>query len=80
MRSEISYRKRRKGLLAIMLSAVFMLGILYRPMPVSAVSSNVVTVEDEGAAILVGEGDIIGFGNGVYGNIQIAGNSDQKYL
>lgn len=71
MERKINYRKRRKGLLASVICVALLMGLLYPPMVVQAVSAKSVSVTGEDTTILVGEGDSITFGNGMYGNIAI---------
>lgn len=88
MERRINYRKRRKGLLAAVISMALLTGLLHPPIVVEAVSNKTVTVVSADTSILVGEGDSITFTNGVYGNVAIgssrvfptSGNEDVKIV
>ena len=88
MERRINYRKRRKGLLAAVISMALLTGLLHPPIVVEAVSNKTVTVVSADTPILVGEGDSITFTNGVYGNVAIgssrvfptSGNEDVKIV
>lgn len=78
MEGRIDYKKRRKGLLAAVISMTLLVGLLYPPMVAKAAPNNTVYVTGADTSILVGYGDSVGFNGGVYGQIYLNNQWNQK--
>ena len=65
-------KQRSKGLLAILMGVVMLTIYMQNPLIVNAVSANTVTVSAGAGSVIVGNGDIIVFEDGVYGHIDVS--------
>jgi len=71
MNNEISFKKRSKGLLAILIGFVLLTVCMQKPLMIMAASSNTCTVTTSTSSIILGNGDTLSFGDGVYGHVQV---------